>query len=68
MRKVEEPDWFNSLVIQQKKNGDLRLWIDPKDLNKRLKGEHYKLPTNSDITSAMAGAFKFGCVFLVLPD
>lgn len=57
MRKFEEPtDWFNSLVIPQKKNGDLRLCIDPKDLNKWLKREHYKLPTNSDITIAMAGA------------
>lgn len=57
VRKVEEPtDWVNSLVIVEKKNGDLRLCIDPRDLNKWIKREHYRLPTKSDITSAMAGA------------
>lgn len=60
VRKVEEPtDWVNSLVIVEKKNGDLRLCIDPRDLNKWIKREHYKLPTKSDITSTMAGAQLF---------
>ncbi|KAK7939091.1 hypothetical protein WMY93_002417 [Mugilogobius chulae] len=60
IRKVEEPtDWVNSLVIVEKKNGDLRLCIDPRDLNKWIKREHFKLPTKSDITSAMAGARYF---------
>lgn len=57
IRKVEEPtDWVNSLVIVEKKNGDLRLCIDPRDLNRWIKREHFKLPTKTDITRAMAGA------------
>lgn len=58
--KIEEPTgWVNSLVIVEKPNGDLRLCIDPKDLNKAIQREHYRLPTKSDITSAMSGACYF---------
>ena len=35
LSKVTEPtDWMNSLVIVEKSNGQMRLCIDPKDLNK----------------------------------
>jgi hypothetical protein len=38
--KVDHPtDWVNSLVIVEKKNGDLRLCLDPKHLNKAIKRE-----------------------------
>lgn len=57
IRKIEEPtEWVNSLVILEKSDKDLRLCIDPKDLNKSIQHEHYRLPTKSDITSAMNGA------------
>lgn len=60
VRKIEEPtEWVNSLVIVEKPNGDLRLCIDPKDLNKAIQREHYRLPTKSDITSTMSGACYF---------
>lgn len=60
VRKIEEPtEWVNSLVIVEKPNGDLRLCIDPKDLNKAIQREHYRLPTKSDITSTMSGASYF---------
>lgn len=60
IRKIEEPtEWVNSLVIVEKPDGDLRLCIDPKDLNKAIQREHYRLPTKSDITSAMSGACYF---------
>ncbi|KAI5086779.1 hypothetical protein C0J45_23009, partial [Silurus meridionalis] len=35
------------------------LCIDPKDLNEAIQREHYRLPTKSDITSAMSGACYF---------
>ena len=58
--KIEEPtEWVNSPVIVEKPNGDLRLCIDPKDLNKAIQREHYRLPTKTDITSAMRGACYF---------
>ena len=39
---VDEPtDWVNSLVVREKPNGSLRICLDPKDLNKAIKMEHY---------------------------
>ena len=38
--KVNEPtDWVNSITIVEKKNGSLRICLDPRDLNKALKRE-----------------------------
>ncbi|XP_055883579.1 uncharacterized protein K02A2.6-like [Biomphalaria glabrata] len=46
---VEEPtDWVSQMAIVQKKNGDLRICIDPQHLNRVLKREHYRLPTFED--------------------
>ncbi|PIK35966.1 hypothetical protein BSL78_27203 [Apostichopus japonicus] len=41
---VDEPTpWVSALVIAPKKNGDLRICIDPRELNKTLQREHYTL-------------------------
>ena len=48
-------DWVNSLVIVEKKDGSLRLRLDPKDLNKSIKREHYKPPTAETISSKLNG-------------
>ena len=57
IKRVDEPtDWVNSLVIVEKPNGQLRLCLDPKDLNNAIKRPHYPLPTLEDATSKMAGA------------
>lgn len=48
--KIEEPtDWVNSLVVATKKNGDLRLCLDPRDLNKYIRRQHFKLPTREEV-------------------
>ena len=55
--KQDQPtDWVNSLVITEKKNGQIRLCIDPKDLNKAIKREHVQLPTKEEILSKLTGA------------
>jgi len=55
--KVDETTYcVNSLVIVEKKTGQLRLCIDPRDLNKNIKREHFHLPTKTEITAEMAGA------------
>lgn len=60
IRKIEEPtDWVNSMVCVKKKNGELRICIDPKDLNENIKREHYQIPKREEITSEMAGARYF---------
>lgn len=46
IKKVEEPtEWVNSMVCVKKQSSDLRLCMDPKDLNANIKREHYQIPT-----------------------
>ena len=57
LAKVDEPtDWVNSLVVVEKANGKMRLCIDPKDLNKQIKREHFQLPTKDEILGSLAGS------------
>ncbi|XP_046585212.1 uncharacterized protein K02A2.6-like [Haliotis rubra] len=54
--KVDEPtQWVNSIVVVTKPSGDIRLCLDPADLNKAVRREHYKMPTIEDVTSKVAG-------------
>ena len=58
--KVNEPtEWVNSITIVEKKNGTLRICLDPRDLNKALKREHYSCPTIEDIAARLRGATMF---------
>ena len=60
LAKVNEPtDWVNSLVMTEKKNGDVRICIDPKDLNMAIKREHFQIPTKEEILGELAGAKYF---------
>jgi hypothetical protein len=53
---VDEPtEWVNSLVMPEKKDGSLRLCLDPRDLNKAIMREHYKMPTAEDVASQLHG-------------
>ncbi|KAK2714021.1 hypothetical protein QYM36_008577 [Artemia franciscana] len=57
IEKVTKPtDWVNSVVIVEKANGNLRICLDPVDLNKNLKRPHYPVPTFESITERCAGA------------
>ena len=50
--KVNEPtSWVNSLVVVNKKNGNLRLCLDPRNLNRAILREHFNLPTREELTS-----------------
>ncbi|XP_063635188.1 uncharacterized protein K02A2.6-like [Cydia splendana] len=58
--KVEGPtDWVNSMTVVKKPNGDLRLCLDPRDLNKAIRREYFKLPTFEEITAELLGAKYF---------
>ena len=48
-------DWVNILVIAKKKDGNLRLCLDTRDLNKVMKREHYRIPTAEDTALKLAG-------------
>ena len=51
-------------MIVEKKNGTLRLCLDPRDLNKAIKREHYKIPTAQEISSKLAGKKVFSTLDL----
>ena len=58
--KVDEPtDWVSSMVIVKMKDGNIRVCLDPKDLNKAIRCQHYKLPTREEIMAKFAGAKYF---------
>ena len=60
IEKVDQPtEWVNSIVIVEKEDGSLRICLDPKDLNRAVKREHFQLPTSTEITSKLAGAKVF---------
>ena len=57
---VDEPtDWVSNLVIATKESGDLRLCLDPKQLNKALKRERYPLPVIDDVLPDLSRAKVF---------
>jgi hypothetical protein len=61
IQKVDGPTvWVNSMVVNEKRSGKLRICIDPRDLNKAILREHYQLPTQQEITSRLTGAKYFG--------
>ena len=47
------------MVVVLKKNGDLRICLDLKDLNKSIQCEHYPLPTIEDVATRLYGAKLF---------
>ncbi|XP_068726228.1 uncharacterized protein [Montipora capricornis] len=54
--------WVNSLVIVEKRDGSLRLCLDPRDLNKAIRREHHRIPTAEDIASHLSGKKVFSIV------
>ena len=58
--KVDEPtDWVSSAVYVKKRNGQLRVCLDPRELNKHVKIPKLCLPTIDDVTSRLAKAQVF---------
>lgn len=54
--RVDRPtNWVHNLVIAEKTNGELRLCLDPKDLNLAVKRELYLIPKPEDIIANLAG-------------
>ena len=62
IEKVDQPtEWVNPyIMIVEKPDGNLRICLDPKDLNRALKlREHFQLPISPEITSKLTGAKVF---------
>ena len=62
---MDEPtEWVNQMAVATKKDGSLRICIDPRSLNLALKREHYQLPVLEDILPDLARAKVFSKVDL----
>ena len=58
--KVDEPtDWVSSAVYVKKRNDQVRVCLDPRELNKHVKIPKLCLPTIDDVTSRLAKAQVF---------
>ena len=62
LKEGEPTAWVNSLVYRRKPNGQLRICLDPKDLNKAIRREHQVIPTLEEILPKLAGAKFFSIV------
>ena len=47
------------MVVKIKKSGDIRICLDPKDLNKEICREHYPLPVIEEIATRLSNAKVF---------
>jgi transposase InsO family protein len=57
---VETPtDWVSSMVVVQKPGGKIRICIDPRDLNKAIKREHYPMKTVEEVAAELSSAKVF---------
>ena len=62
IQKVTEPTpWINSMVVVHKPN-KLRVCLDPMDLNKDIKRNHYPTPTINELSPNLANSKTFSAV------
>ncbi len=58
--KVAKPTrWVNSLVVETKPSGDLRVCLDPTELNKAVIREYHPIPVVEDIVPELKGSDLF---------
>ena len=60
---VTDPtEWLSALLVVQKPNGDIRICVDPKPVNKALKRDHFPMPTLDDMLPKLTNAKIFSIV------
>ncbi|KAK7101996.1 hypothetical protein V1264_020291 [Littorina saxatilis] len=59
VRETEPTEWVSQMVATKKKNGDVRICLDPRDLNKSLLRPHYPMRTADDVASRIGNAKVF---------
>lgn len=61
IESITEPtDWVSQMVIVSKKNGSLRICLNPQPLNRAIRREHFPFPTIEEIADKLSGA-KYFC-------
>ena len=62
---VDQPTpWVNNLVITEKRDGSLRLCLDPKPLKTAIKREYHIIPTADDVQNQLSGKSVFTVVYM----
>ena len=62
---VDKPtEWVSNIFIVEKKNGSLRLCLDPKPLNEAIKHERHNITTPADVQSQLSGKTIFTVVHM----
>lgn len=56
---TEPTEWVSSMVAVKKKNGKVRICLDPRDLNKGIMRSHYPMPTIEEISTRLTRARVF---------
>jgi hypothetical protein len=60
IRKVSHPtQWVHPLVLVAKKNGGIRICLDPRELNVAVRRAHYQLPSLTELATRLHGATCF---------
>ena len=60
MQKVDElTEWVLSVVVEQKKNGKIRVCLDPRSLNKAFQRAQYPMPVVDDLLPSLSTARVF---------
>ena len=60
IQKISEPtEWCSPIVVVPKSNGQIRICVDLRQLNREVNRERYILPTLDDAASKMSGAIVF---------
>lgn len=55
IEKTEEPtEWVHDLVIVEKRDGSVRLCLNPIPLNKNLMREYFSIPTQEELISNLS--------------
>ncbi|XP_032688764.1 uncharacterized protein LOC116852456 [Odontomachus brunneus] len=61
IERITEPtEWVSQMVIVCKKDGSLRICLNPQPLNKAIKREYFVFPTIDEISAKLVGA-KYFC-------
>lgn len=63
--KVEQPTpWVNKMITVEKSNGQIRISLDPQDLNKAIVKQYYSIPTLSELQARIGNAKYFSVLDL----
>jgi len=62
MKRDDPIEWVSSLLCVEKKDGSLRVCLDPKDLDRAIQREHYAIPTFEDVSAKLCGKSLFSVI------